>query len=250
MLFGSRKEIVSHFPLVSIYNNSDTLTVSVDTDSEDLNRQPKNIKIAASDIQELTMEISGFEELENQEGGRFFSCLGKVELVNSLPDGNKNRYTLAEPNIKVHAAKKGHLPPAPEIKQLVRNAWLDAYSDACQNLNTPAYYNEESRFQRFKNSTAGKFLMILFSAFIVIYLALAIFGYVKSKNAPVDPTVAIANQIANDPQAAQQLLNQLEQQQQSQTATPGTASTTEQAAEQERREEISSFGLDPGVSDE
>lgn len=250
MLFGKSKEIVSHFPLVSIYNNSDTLTVSVDTDSEDLNRQPKNIKITSSELQELTLEVTGFEELENQEGGRYFTCLGKVELVNSLADGNQTRYTLAEPNIKVHAAKKGHLPPAPEIKQLVRGAWLDAYSDACQNINTPAYYKEESWFQRFKGSSIGKFVIVLLSVFIVIYLALAIYGYVKTKSEPVDPTVAIANQIANDPQAAQQLLNQLEQQQQSEMSNQGISSTPEAAAEQERREEISSFGLDPGVSDE
>lgn len=250
MLFGNRKEIVSHYPLVSIYNNSDTLTVSVDTDSEDMNRQPKNIKIAATELQELTIEVNGFEDLENQEGGRYFSCLGKVELVNKLADQTEKRYILAEPKIKVHAAKKGHLPPAQEIKQLVRNAWLDAYSDACQNVNSPAYFKEESKFQRFKDSSLGRFLIVLLGVFFIIYLALAGYGFIKSKNEPVDPTAAIANQLTKDPEAAQQLLNQLEQQQQSEMSNQGISSTPEAAAEQERREEISSFGLDPGVSDE
>ena len=49
-LIKKQKDILSHDPLVSIFSNNDLLTISVDTDSEDLNRQPKNIKIILNNI--------------------------------------------------------------------------------------------------------------------------------------------------------------------------------------------------------
>ena len=64
-LIKKQKDILSHDPLVSIFSNNDLLTISVDTDSEDLNRQPKNIKIPNADLKELTIQISGFDTLEN-----------------------------------------------------------------------------------------------------------------------------------------------------------------------------------------
>lgn len=243
-LLGKTKDIVSHYPLVAIYSSNNTFTVSVDTDTEDLNRQPKNIKIASDDIQELTLDIKGFEELEAQEGGKYFTCSGNVELVNSGNADGESRYTLANPKIKVYPAKKRHLPPTSEIKQLVRNVWLDAYSDACQNINAPMFYNEESKWQRFKNSTLGKFILVVVGVFVVMYIALAALGAYKNVTSTQDPNVQIANQIANDPKAAEALLKQLEQQQGQQ---PDPAA---QAQESERKEEIGAFGLDAGISEE
>jgi hypothetical protein len=132
-LIKKQKDILSHDPLVSIFSNNDLLTISVDTDSEDLNRQPKNIKIPNADLKELTIQISGFDTLENNDVGRYFTCSGTVELVNTLGNGEEKRFVLAEPKIKVNVVKKGHLPQTEQIKQLVRNAWMDAFSDGCQN---------------------------------------------------------------------------------------------------------------------
>lgn len=243
-LLGKTKDIVSHYPLVAIYSSNNTFTVSVDTDTEDLNRQPKNIKIATDDIQELTLDINGFEELEAQEGGKYYTCSGNIELVNSGNAESASRYTLANPKIKVYPVKKKHLPSTTEIKQMVRNAWLDAYSDACQNINAPMFYNEESKWQTFKNSTLGKFVLVIIIVFVGVYLALAALGAYKNMTSTQDPNIEIANQIANDPQAAQALLSQLEQQQGLQQGLSA------QEQESERKEEIGAFGLDAGISEE
>jgi hypothetical protein len=105
-LIKKQKDILSHDPLVSIFSNNDLLTISVDTDSEDLNRQPKNIKIPNADLKELTIQISGFDTLENNDVGRYFTCSGTVELVNTLGNGEEKRFVLAEPKIKVNVAKR------------------------------------------------------------------------------------------------------------------------------------------------
>ncbi|AYO52629.1 hypothetical protein [Acinetobacter wuhouensis] len=76
---------------------------------------------------------------------------------------------------------------------------------------------------------------------------MAIFGYVAGKKQQ-DPTLEIANQIAQDPEALKQLLNQYDQQN-NQAGAPTPQALPEQAAEQERQQEISSFGLDAGSSE-
>lgn len=246
-LIKKQKDILSHDPLISIFSNSDTLTVSVDTDSEDLNRQPKNIKIPNAELKELTVYVTGFENLENNDVGSYFTCSGKIELVNTLGNSEETRYVLAEPKIKVNVAKRGHLPHTEQIKQLVCNAWLDAFSDASQNINQPYHYEDESWFQRFKSSLVGKFVLVLFATFLVAFIGLAIFGYIAGKKQQ-DPTAVIANQIAQDPEALKQLLNHYDQQN-AQAGTPTPEPTPEQAAEQERQQEVSSFGLDAGSSE-
>jgi len=246
-LIKKQKDILSHDPLVSIFSNSDLLTVSVDTDSEDLNRQPKNIKIPNADLKELTVHVTGFEILENNDAGRYFTCSGKVELVNTLGNNEETRYVLAEPKIKVNVAKKGHLPPSEQIKQLVRNAWLDAFSDASQNINQPYHYEDESWFQRFKSSLFGKFMLVLIATFLVAFIGLAMYGFIAGKKQQ-DPTAAIASQIAQDPEALKQLLNHYDQQN-AQADTSNPQLTPEESAEQERQQEVSSFGLDAGSSE-
>lgn len=246
-LIKKQKDILSHDPLISIFSNSELLTVSVDTDSEDLNRQPKNIKIPNADLKELTIQVTGFENLENQDAGLYFTCSGKIELVNTLSTSDITRYVLAEPKIKVNVAKKGLLPQTEQIKQLVRNAWLDAFSDASQNINQPYHYEDESWFQRFKSSLVGKFVLVLFAAFLVAFVGLAIFGYIAGKKQQ-DPTAVLANQIAQDPEALKQLLNHYDQQN-TQADISTTQPTPEQTAEQERQQEVSSFGLDAGSSE-
>lgn len=246
-LIKKQKDILSHDPLVSIFSNSDLLTVSVDTDSEDLNRQPKNIKIPNADLKELTVHVTGFEILENNDTGRYFTCSGKVELVNTLGNNEETRYVLAEPKIKVNVAKKGHLPPSEQIKQLVRNAWLDAFSDASQNINQPYHYEDESWFQRFKSSLFGKFMLVLIATFLVAFIGLAMYGFIAGKKQQ-DPTAAIASQIAQDPEALKQLLNHYDQQN-AQADTSNPQLTPEESAEQERQQEVSSFGLDAGSSE-
>jgi hypothetical protein len=246
-LIKKQKDILSHDPLVSIFSNNDLLTISVDTDSEDLNRQPKNIKISNADLKELTIQISGFDTLENNDVGRYFTCSGTVELVNTLGNGEEKRFVLAEPKIKVNVVKKGHLPQTEQIKQLVRNAWMDAFSDGCQNINQPYHYEDETWFERFKGSIIGKFVLIVLATFFAAFIGLAIFGYVAGKKQQ-DPTLEIANQIAQDPEALKQLLNQYDQQN-NQSGAPTPQASPEQAAEQERQQEISSFGLDAGSSE-
>lgn len=71
-----------------------------------MNRQPKNIKIPNADLKELTIQISGFDTLENNDVGRYFTCSGTVELVNTLGNGEEKRFVLAEPKIKVNVVKK------------------------------------------------------------------------------------------------------------------------------------------------
>ena len=246
-LIKKQKDILSHDPLVSIFSNNDLLTISADTDSEDLNRQPKNIKISNADLKELTIQVSGFDNLENNGVGRYFTCSGTVDLVNSLGNGEENRFVLAEPKIKVNVAKKGHLPQTEQIKQLVRTAWLDAFSDASQNINQPYHYEEESWFQRFKSSLVGKFVLVLLATFLVAFIGLAIFGFIAGKKQQ-DPTAAIANQIAQDPEALKQLLDHYDQQN-NQAGAPTQQASPEQAAEQERQQEIASFGLDAGSNE-
>lgn len=180
-LIKKQKDILSHDPLVSIFSNNDLLTISVDTDSEDLNRQPKNIKIPNADLKELTIQISGFDTLENNDVGRYFTCSGTVELVNTLGNGEEKRFVLAEPKIKVNVAKKGHLPQTEQIKQLVRNAWMDAFSYGCQNINQPYHYEDETWFERFKGSIIGKFVLIVLATFFAAFIGLAIFGYAAGK---------------------------------------------------------------------
>jgi len=93
-LIKKQKDILSHDPLVSIFSNNDLLTISVDTDSEDLNRQPKNIKIPNADLKELTIQISGFDTLENNDVGRYFTCSSEWPL----PEW-RSRLSHSEPGI-------------------------------------------------------------------------------------------------------------------------------------------------------
>lgn len=243
----------SHTPSMSINSRDGFLAISIDTDMEDLNRQPKNIKIPNATLNNLTLFISGFDDYEpvTTEKNKM-TVSGKIELVNVLANGETESFELAQPKIIVKPVKKGKYPSIDEIKNIIKAEWQDAYSSGLFNLNNPIdLYEDETWFERFKSSSVGKFLLVVGIVFFLVFIGLAAFGWIsgKSNQQELDPNQVLAEKLVNDPEAVKNILMQLESQD-GQAAPVAPEQTAPSAAEVERKQELSSFGLDPGVSDE
>lgn len=238
----------SHTPSMNISIRDGYLAISVDTDKDDFNRQPKNIKIPDVALNSLSLYISGFEDYEPLASDKNkMTVSGKIELINVQSNGETEHFELAQPKIIVKPVKKGKYPSIDEINQIIKAEWLDAYSCGLFNANQPVgHYEDESWFDRLKSSSLGKFFLVVGCVFVLVFIALAGFGWVsgKSNQQAVDPNQALAEQLINDPEMAKTILKQLESENSQSTTEPAAA------AEIERQQELSSFGLDPGVSDE
>lgn len=232
------KTIFTHLPVISIFtqDKNTTLTLMIDTDKNDLNRSPKTVKV--KNINSLSLHFDGFSEINLE--GKCPTLRGKVFLKN---EGEEN-ILLAEPEIKINSNKK--IPKISEMKDVLESNWKDALSDAMKNLNT--FQNQdETLLEKAKNSRIFKITMLALLFFAVGYTSLFLLGKYADKNAnnniaeveQVD-TEAWAQDLANNPEAAQELLEQLEAKQANESYSEEI--TQEEA---ERREELQSFGLEP-----